>query len=369
MISCLVLLGTWVFISISRIGLVMDTAYWNVPGIPLATFQIFGVTLAIIIIMFFFYRSRRSISRPSQIALGIIIPLAIFLVTVQVWGSTPMLKHYFSLEPTPPNFQPYPYSDARVHDLGAISILKGDGIYFHGYTDKPLYHVLLALLHLFSGNNYVTLAWAQIFVLALIPVLLYLLGKRFHSQLFGLVLAALMILQQRNAIVLSYKIASVNPRLLVTEEIMLLGIILVVFLLFQWMRKRDQKIILILGAVLGALSLIRINPIFILPAVLLIVFLQLRKTPRIWIKQIVLLMMGFLIVFTPWLITGVNPEGQSWFFLKIMDVINVRYTPQIKTTSMNELPVMANSNITYISQPGGAVLAAPRNFVNEALAP
>jgi len=366
-ISCLVLLGTWVFISISRIGLVMDTAYWNVPGIPLATFQYLGVTLAIIVVMFFFYRSKRSISRPAQMLLGIIIPLAIFLVTVQVWGSTPMLKHYFSLEPTPPNFQPYPYSDARVHDLGAISILKGDGIYFHGYTDKPLYAVFLAVLHLFSGNNYATLAWAQIIVLALIPVLLYLLGKRFHSQLFGLVLAALMILQQRNAIILSYKIASVNPKLLVTEEIMLLGIVLVVVLLFQWIRKRDQKIILILGAVIGALSLIRINPIFILPAVLLIVLLQLRKTPRILIKQIVLLMMGFLIVFSPWLITGVNPEGQSWFFLKIMDVINVRYTPQIETTSMNELPVTTNSNITYISQPGGAALAAPRNFANENL--
>src|SRR5512133_2016723 len=105
-ISCLVLLGTWVLISISRVGLVLDTAYWNVPGIPLATFQIFAVSLAIIVIMLFFYRSKRSIGGPVQIALGIIIPLAIFLVTVQVWGSTPMLKHFFSLEPTPPNYQP-----------------------------------------------------------------------------------------------------------------------------------------------------------------------------------------------------------------------------------------------------------------------
>lgn len=325
----LILIAIWTVISVTKVGLVKDTAFWNVPGIPTTTLQLIGILLFIFLSLILESRQEK---KPIQLpkVFIILIPILLYLTTVIVWGSTPMLKHFFSLEPTPPNLQPYPYSDARIHDLGSISILQGQGIYFHGYTDKPLYMVFLAILHLFTKNNYSNLQWAQIFVLALIPVFLYFFGKKYLNSLFGIVLSVLMILQQRNAIVLSYKVASVNPKLEVTEEPILLGIVLVTYLLFLWMRNPEAKKILLLGGLIGALSLIRINPLFLFPAVVLIIIIKLWKSPRSLRNQLVLFCVGFFLVFSPWLITGTDVNGKSWLFLKIQDVIQNRYPTQVE---------------------------------------
>jgi hypothetical protein len=350
----LILVGIWIFITTTKIGLVQKTAFWNVPGIPLSGFQLISILIFIIFVLIFFSNHEGETEKVLPKAVRILFPILIFGIAVIVWGSTPMLKHFFSLQPTQPNLQPYPYSDARAHDLGAISILKGDGIYFHGFTDKPMFMVFLALLHLIAGNDYVLLSWAQIFILAIIPVLLYFFGKKYHSPLFGLVIAAIVILQQRNAIVLSYNIASVNPKLLVSEEFMFLGIVLVTYLLFSWMTKPEPKTILLLGGILGALSLVRMNPVFIVPVIVLIICLYFRKKPRILIKQTLLFGIGFLLVFSPWLFVGVDSSGKSWFFIKIQDVIINRYpfsqqTLQTNDASLTPRNVVQKSDIQNIS--------------------
>lgn len=364
----LVLVGIWVFITSTKIGLIQKTAFWNVAGIPLSTIQFAFIILVIILAFVFCTNQFDGNSKGIPKILGIMIPIFIFGITIAVWGSTPMLKHFFSLEPTLPNLQPYPYSDARVHDLGAISILKGDGIYFHGYTDKPFFMVYLAVLHLFAGNDYVAIQWAQICVLALIPVILYFFGKKFHSPFFGLALSAIVILQQRNAIVLSYEIASVNPKLLVSEELMLLGIIVVTYLFFNWMKKPEPKTILLLGGIIGALSLVRMNPVFLLPAIVLTIILYFWKKPRTLIKQTLLFGLGFLLVFSPWLFVGANSEGKSWFFIKIQDVIDNRYpvskdTAEISGISNSTQLVDSNSRENGISYTSNTLFDQTRSKI------
>jgi hypothetical protein len=332
------LVGIWFFISLTKIGLIQNTAFWNVPGIPLSGIQLI-IILSIIFLAWLIFPKiiQGNATRRDQI-LSYVLPIAIYLITIIVWGTTPMLKHYFSLQPTPPNYQPYPYSDARVHDLGAISINKGEGIYFHGYTDKPLYMVFLAFLHLFSGNDYVKISMAQILALGLIPVILFLLGNKFHSQLFGIVMAVVAIFQQKNAILLSYKIASVNPKLLVTEVITLLGVVIITYLLFLWMKTKKRNYALLIGGMIGTFSLIRINPIFLFPLVVILGILLLKNTPKLLLNHLLLFTLGFLIVFSPWLVSGINSQGQSWFSIKIQDVINSRYsqnTENSKQVSLN----------------------------------
>ena len=136
-----------------------------------------------------------------------------------------------------------------MDDLGGLSIIRGYGIYFHGYTDKPLYMIFLSFFHLIAGNNYSLLTWIQILVLGFIPVVLYLLGKKFHGQGFGLFLALITILRQRNAIVLSYKIASVNPKLLITEVMTLLGIVLLAYVVFLWLRTQKLWLAALSGGI------------------------------------------------------------------------------------------------------------------------
>ena len=352
----LLLVGIWVFITTTKIGLIHKTAFWFDAGIPLSTIQFVFIILFIFLTLILCSNQGVVNNKVLSKILGIMIPILIFGITISVWGSTPMLKHFFSLEPTLPNLQPYPYSDARVHDLGAISILKGDGINFHGYTDKPLFMAYLAFLHLFAGNNYTTLQWAQICALALIPVVLFFFGKKIHSSLFGLVLSAIIILQQRNAIVLSYQVASVNPKILASEEFMLLGILLVTYLFFNWMKKPEPKTILLLGGIIGALSLVRMNPVFLLPAIVITIILYFWKKPGILIKQTFLFGFGFLLVFSPWLFVGVNSEGKSWFFIKIQDVIDYRYPFSKDTADVSGDPntnqlVSSGVHISDISYP------------------
>jgi len=335
------LLLLWIIISTTKVGLVQDTAYWNVPGIPLGTIQFVGILLFVFLGLIF--SPGNDASQSSKRIFSVLIPLGIYVTAVLIWGFTPMLKHFFSLQPTPPNMQPYPYSDARIYDLGALSIVMGKGIFFHGSTDKPLYMLLLAILHIFTGNDYNLLQWAQIMVLSLAPVILYLFGKKYFGTLFGVIAATTLVLQQRNAIVLSYKVASVNPKLLVSEEPMLLGIVLMTYLLFQWMNFPESKKVFLLGGLIGALSLVRINPIFIAPLIALIILIKFWKTPKLLTKQIIVFTLGFILVFSPWLFTGVNSEGKSWFFLKIQGVIQNRY-PNLVEVTPSQIPA-----VTYAS--------------------
>ena len=320
--------GIWIFITTTKIGLLQNLPFWNVPGIPTSSFQFFSIIFLILLVSILRSLPTKGKSFYWVGSLKYIIPIMLYLGAVIAWGSTPMPKHFFSLEPSRPNLQPYPFSDARFHDIGAIAIIKGQGINFHESTDKPLYMVFLAGLHLIAGNNYVLLPWLQILFLGFIPVILFLLGKKFHGNLFGLILAFLIIFQQVNAIILSSSIASVNPQLLMTEEITLLGIVLVTYLAFLWMESPKPRLVFFLGAILGALSLIRINPIVIFPIIIILIVIRLHKSSNNLLrKQIFLFSLGFFMVFTPWLITGVSPEGKPWFFIKIMSVIDARYHP------------------------------------------
>ena len=319
------------FIATTKIGLVKDTVFWNVPGIPLTGQQFLVVMVIICLGMYLFPQVDQNDSPKGIAGLIRILPFLIYAGAVLAWGFTPMLKHFFSLQPTPPNYQPFPYSDARVDDLGGLSILQGNGIYFHGYTDKPLYMLLLSLFHLIAGLNYSLLTWIQILVLGFIPVILYFLGKKFYSQGFGLFLSVITILRQRNAIILSYKIASVNPKLFVTEVMTLLAIVLIAYIVFLWLRTQKLWLGAVAGGIVGAASLIRLNPIFLFPVIAFLALVAFWKLQKLKWRHLLLFSLGFSIVAAPWYIVGTNQNGVPWSLVKIEDVINNRYKDSLSS--------------------------------------
>ena len=328
-----------VLIYLTKIGLVCDTGYWNVPGIPVSGLQMLTVLVFLAVILFAKTRFFQAKHEKAEKVLSILLPILIYVAALLVWGFTPMFKHHFSLEPALPLLQPYPASDARVHDLGAISILKGYGIFFRGFTDKPLYMVYLAILHLIAKNDYSLITWLQLLLLSLIPVVLFMIGKKYRDSVFGLALAAVIIIQQRNAIFLSHKIASANVKLLITEEITLLGILLCVYLLFQWLRTGKYSTAVLLGGVIGAMSLVRLNPLILIPLVAIIGILKFRKSRGACVKQLALCAAGFLLVFTPWIVTGVDANNTPWVITKINFIINDRIKNTVETSMLEESPV------------------------------
>ncbi len=351
LLFAVVITGLGVFIATTKFGLAPKLDWWNVPGIPLSSLQLLFILLLAGLWIAFIPEKEQNHPFLKIIKKYRLIPILIYLIAALAWGLTPLLKHYFSLEPAAPSYQPFPYDDARIYDLGGISILRGYGIYFYKYTDKPLYHVFLAILHFFAGNNYWIMTWLQILVLAFIPVILFLLGEKFHSTAFGIFLSLVLIIRQRNAIVLSYTISSVNPRLFVSEEITLLGVALFAYLVFLWIRDRKIWLALLCGGCIGAASLFRLNPLFLFPTgACLIVPVFWRLGKKFLLRHLLVYALAFLILQIPWMISGVDSEGKPFLLKKFQDVINMRYgsiNSSIQGLMYSSMPEMAMAAVNW----------------------
>ena len=82
---------------------------------------------------------------------------------------------------------------------------------------------------------------------------------------------------------------------------------------------------------MGALSLIRLNPILFLPFIGLFIIFYYRKKRALIIPRLLIFALGFLIVFLPWVVTGVNQDGQPFVIQKIRDVFETRIAPVMRT--------------------------------------
>ena len=76
---------------------------------------------------------------------------------------------------------------------------------------------------------------------------------------------------------------------------------------------------------MGAASLIRANPVFVLAIVALFAVIALRSLGRRMLGHLVIFSVGFLVLFSPWLVTGVNESGVPWFWVKFQFVVGQRF--------------------------------------------
>ena len=326
------------FIALTRLGVDPDTLFWNVAGVPLTTLQL-TIVFLIMLLSFHAVNKVSTSAKLSPIAIDICIAFLIYIVGVAIWSQTPMLKHFNALRPAPPAFQYFPFSDARIHDLGARSIVDGYGIYFGEYTDKPFYMVLLSIFHGAAGNDYNMLGMLHLYSMGLVLPCLFWFGKQLHSRHLGIAIALIILIRQRNAILLAHILAGTNPRLLLTEIPTMLGLIVLCIFVFSWIKEGQSNesgwsYPLLAGGVLGTLSLIRLNPVGLFPILLFVGAIALRKFRTNWFRQIVIFMLGFFVILMPWMLTGRDANGYPYFLVKFIDVINVRYfsgrTPSIE---------------------------------------
>lgn len=324
-------------------GLVPDGEKWNSPGIPVTSFQTLA-TLSVSALIGLMIASRaKKITPWVDLALVIIL----WGVGWWVWDQTPMRGNYFGAAARPPYMQSFPESDAQVHDTGAISILNGWGIKAGGYTDKPLYIAFLAGLHTIAKYNYTLLISLQTAVLALMLPLLYILGLLIHSRAVGLSLSGLMLLKQTNAITLANTLVfHVNPRLLMTETLLTLGFVAMSVIVFLSMTRYDftRWLPFFAGGLLGVLSLIRQNPLFLFPFLPTLLLLHLWKDKKSWLLQSMQFLLGFFIIIAPWILTGQDNYGRPYLFIKFLDVIESRY-------NLRQAPQPTNPTVEIPAKP------------------
>jgi len=295
------------FISFTRLGLTPDPAYWGEPGVPMLGW---GFILALIgglcVLWFTFYASTRF--------LNLFLPLAIYLLAVAVWLSVPVdvLANSFYMPINSPTFQPFPYSDAGYYDQMAHSLLIGHP-YQGQIPTRPLYIFLLTILHLLFGENYRNIIIGQTFVLAIIPVVFYYLGKRLHSPVAGVTIALFFIFRELTTLLVSSNTRVSNTKMLLVDLPTLLLLILACLFTLRWLEQKDSKSALIAGGTFGLLLLLRTQSMLVLPLIILLALLVFSWKNKSFYLQTSVFVLGLVIAIAPWLIHNYFQTGQLAF--------------------------------------------------------
>lgn len=337
-IAFCLLLSAFAFISLTRLGLTPDTAYWGEPGVPVMGWQLglalLGGLCVLCISVVVSLREAISSQPPSYPPrifaenggrrrgaggrggyLDYIIPVALWSLAVILWLSVPVsvMQNSFYAPMDAPTFQPFPNSDAGYYDSMAHSLLIGYP-YQGEIPTRPLYIVLLAGLHLLFGERYDLIIAGQTLVLALIPVVLYLLGKKLHSRAAGVIVALFAIFREWTTLLISSNTRVSDTKTLLVDLPTLLLILLACLFALRWLERKDWKNALAAGGAFGLLILLRTQSLLILPFILLAAFLAFGWKSR---KDFLLLtsffFLGILVSVAPWLLHNYLASGQITF--------------------------------------------------------
>lgn len=315
-------LAVWAWVALSGVGLQPDM-FWNKAGVPLLGLQVLPAWAAgLLVLAAGIWRKRPAATagggqtRLDWIDLG--ISLGLWILTALLWLGEPLPHNHFAPGPYPPNHVNYPYSDAAVYDICAQSALIGKGLCFGQYVDKPLYSVFLLILHLLSGRDYSLVIAFQVVVMALLPVVLYWMGKALHSRAAGVTAGLLAAFKGANAIAATLLIWDVsNPKFMMSEYPMALALAVFCLAAVDWLKSaaRPTLAALAAGGWLGLASFIRHNAWFLLPVIPAAALLPYGKRWREWAKVCLLFILVLFVTIAPWMWRSSEVDGEALYFL------------------------------------------------------
>ncbi len=327
----------WLVVAVSRLGLTRDI-FWDRTGVPLLNLQILAALAVSLLEAGLGAVGAFRTGKPRRGKwLDVAIFVLIWAVAAIAWNGTPQTHSHFAPGPYPPNYEYYPYSDAMNYDLDAQYPLIGMDAGSKGRViDKPLYSTFLTYLHAIIGEDITSLVTLQVVLLAVFPALLYLLGKLLHSRAVGVLAAVLAIFKEVNAIRGSLIIWTVStPKMLMSEFPTAIGLALLCLLVFLWLRDTRRKPVFAMaaGGVLGLMTLIRNNPWFLLPVIILIAWFAYGRQWKRWLAASGLFFLVLLVAIAPWEYRNLRVRGTPFYFLYTLEhtVWENRYLPSLPT--------------------------------------
>ena len=324
LIIYLFLLIVWLVIWVTGLGTILDPSYWDDHHpVPLLEGQLvlvcLGGVLAVLINLLFQWIFSRKHSETNHRQLRIWLDVAIFIIiwitAFMVWMQQPIPNSYFTPRVRPPNYEVYPYSDARIHDSDAQGILLGEVNLSQRIIRRPIYALFLAGLHTLGGQEYRTIILLQVLVMAIVPALMYLLVKQMGSRLVGVLLASFTLLVEFNTLQVASLATTSNTKVLMTEWPAMLMLVGFVYLLVTWAGKPESRRLfpLIIGGLLGSLILLRSQSLILIPFILLILFFIVHKKIKTFLSISLLFGMGIGILIIPWLFRNWQIIGKITF--------------------------------------------------------
>ncbi len=310
-VAFIVLLLLFGFVSLTKLGLTPDPAYWGEPGVPIQAWQM-GLTLVIGTLFLPLYRLPFLKANPRRT--DFLLGLLIWALAAGIWLSVPneVLKNSFYFPIDPPANMPLPHSDSAYYDYMAHSLLTGTD-YLGEIPTRPLYILFLTFLHLLFGENYNLIIAGQTVALAALPVVFYALGKRLHSRLAGLTVALLAIFREWTSLMVSSETRVSNTKMLLVDTPTLLLILLACLFAFRWLQQKDKRSAFLAGGFFGILLLLRTQSMLILPVLFVVAFLALRSEKRPWLAPLLMFSLGIIVTIAPWLTHNYLRTGKLAF--------------------------------------------------------
>jgi hypothetical protein len=304
-IAFVILLFIFGFVSLTKLGLTPDPAYWGEPGVPIQGWQL---GLALIFSALFFPLSLLPFFKSNSRRTDFILGVTIWFLAAGIWLSVPneVLKNSFYFPIDPPANMPLPHSDSAYYDHMAHSLLIGTD-YTGEIPTRPLYILFLTGLHVLFGENYNLIIYAQTLVLASIPVVFYALGRKLHSRLAGITIALLAISREWTSLLVSSDTRVSNTKMPLVDNPTLLLILLACLFAFHWLERKDKRSAFIAGGIFGILLLLRTQAMLIIPIVIVIAFLALHPKKHLslkkmqWLVPVFLFGVGVVVSIAPWL--------------------------------------------------------------------
>ena len=298
------LIFVFLFVSITRLGITPDPAYWGEPGVAILGWQFALALLGGIVVLVLSSNFKAN-------TLDIFLPISIYIIAVAIWLSVPLdvLANGFYVTLDPPTFQPFPYSDAGYYDQMAQSLLIGQ-TYLGEIPARPLYIVFLTFLHMVFGESYPNIIVGQTFLLALIPVVLYFIGKKIHSRAAGTTIALFFIFRELTSLLITSNTRVSNSKSLLVDLPTLFLLVLSCYFTFRWLESRDRKSAFLAGGMFGLLLLLRTQSLLLFPFIVLAGLLVFGWRNRSLYSQLVFLLLGTIAALLPWLTHNYLQTGQ-----------------------------------------------------------
>lgn len=244
--------------------------------------------------------------------LDLVLFLLIYLGTLTLWLTDPLIPGFFATPPRAPNYEPYPFSDGLIYAQYAQSALVGEGLRWPDIPTRPMYVSLLVWMHALAGQSYTGIITLQTLWLACFPAVLYLLGRELGSRPLGLMLALLAALRDMTTnhaapFALNYSYS----KLYFSETPTALLLALFTLLALRWIKARKPAWYpLMMGGLLGAATLIRLQSAVLLAPLALVTIFPLWKMRRgEWLRGLALMTLGLVLMLTPWLARNYRAAG------------------------------------------------------------
>ena len=275
---------------------------------PLIGLQVFFFVLVVTILLILLNHLENKVKWISIFNSDKVIIVVLILLAFVSWYSVPLRAGTFTDVPRPPNYAFYPRSDALGYEIRAYRLLAGNG------TDR-MNHVgfwhFLAVLHYFTGGGVQAGFILRLVVLSCIPALLYLITKSIGNRLSGLIVGILFIVRETNALVLVEYITIPQIKDVMTEPVTIFGIALTIALLLKWLdnSNKNTSLLLLAGGVYGWVILLRIEALVYIPAIGIGLLLLMWKSPKEWLRTMILFSIGLILMVGPWFFSTVKSTG------------------------------------------------------------